>query len=256
MIDVSFDFTMDSPDYWKNFWDNNKGLGGGGCDPDSASKTLQKYHQLLWSKPLPCGETMNLTCGSESNYLTWNHFRFGSDSILASFRYQRNKDLLVKVAQSVSDYKSYMEDFVHSSYTIGGMIIFPKHINSINQRRGTNPFIRDRWDLTLECIRRYYSGEENPLNDVLKQDKEFFDLFIDFKGYTDFFLLQDCLSQDASSVKIWLGSGNLKENPIPQTIEEYLYWIETELSFVKKRNKRIEEYCKLNIGTASQADTK
>ena len=53
-IDVSFDFTMDSPHYWDPFWETDGGLGVGGSDPDSASKTLQRYHQTLWSRPLPC----------------------------------------------------------------------------------------------------------------------------------------------------------------------------------------------------------
>ncbi len=68
-IDVSFDFTTDSPGYWDGFWDRKDGLGVGGSDPDSASPTLQGYHQKLWSKELPCGEKMELKCGSGPNYL-------------------------------------------------------------------------------------------------------------------------------------------------------------------------------------------
>ena len=85
MIDVNFDFTSDSPHYWDNFWTNNGGLGGGNCDPDSASKTMQKYHQELWSKQLPNGERMELKC-ADNGALEWGGFRFGSDSIIASFR--------------------------------------------------------------------------------------------------------------------------------------------------------------------------
>lgn len=55
-LDISFDFTTDSPNYWDHFWETEGGLGVGGSDPDSASKTLQKYHQILWSRPLPCGK--------------------------------------------------------------------------------------------------------------------------------------------------------------------------------------------------------
>ena len=46
MLDVSFDFTSDSPRYWEGFWDGNGGLGYVGSDPDNASPMLQKYHQL------------------------------------------------------------------------------------------------------------------------------------------------------------------------------------------------------------------
>lgn len=46
-IDIHFDVRMDSH----------------GKDPDSASATMRAYHQLLWSKPLPNGQMMNLTQG-------------------------------------------------------------------------------------------------------------------------------------------------------------------------------------------------
>lgn len=68
-IDITFDFTTDTPKYWDNFWNDNV-LGGGSADPDAVSKTLQTYHQILWSKTLPNGEYMNLTSGKGSNYLT------------------------------------------------------------------------------------------------------------------------------------------------------------------------------------------
>lgn len=247
MIDISFDFTSDSPDYWRNFWDNNGGLGAGNSDPDSASKMLQKYHQILWSRKLPCGETMKLNCGSGSNYLTWKDFRFGSDSIIVSFRYKRKRELINAVASALLDYRSVMEDYIRRSYTIGGMTIFPKHRSSINQNKGRNPFIADRWDLTLECIRRYYLGETSPLFETLVRDKDFFDLFVDFKGYVDYFFFQDCVSDDYSKVKIWLGSGDLREDPFPKTAEEYLCWINTELQFVTKRNQRIDFFQKNDL---------
>ena len=242
MVDISFDFTSDSHNYWKNFWENNGGMGGGSSDPDSASKTLQKYHQYLWSKKLPNGEFMDLRCGSGAEYLTWKDVRFASDSIIVSFRYQRNRDLMESVAKAMPDYRSFVENYIHRSYTIGGMMIFPKHMGSINQRRGTHKLICDRWDLTLECIRRFYSGESSPLYSTLQREKDFLKLFVNFKGYVDYFFLQDCVSQDYSQVKIWLGKGNFDEEPLPRTVEQYLLWIESEMSFLNQRNKRIENY--------------
>ena len=109
MIDVSFDFTSDSPNYWDHYWDNNGGMGSGNSDPDSASKTLQKYHQLLWSKVLPNGEYMDLCCGTGPYYLTWKNFRFGSDSIIVSFRYQKNRELIESVAKALPDYRAFVE---------------------------------------------------------------------------------------------------------------------------------------------------
>ena len=134
MIDTSYDFTSDSPGYWNHFWENNAGLGGGSCDPDSVSKTLQQYHKILWSRQLPCGERMDLRCGSGLDYLTWKNYRFGSDSIIVSFRYQKNRALLEAVSKAVPDYRGFVEAYLRKAYTIGGMIIFPKHPNSINQR--------------------------------------------------------------------------------------------------------------------------
>lgn len=32
----------------------------GGKDPDIYSPTLREYHRLLWSKPLPCGQRLDL----------------------------------------------------------------------------------------------------------------------------------------------------------------------------------------------------
>lgn len=45
MIDISFDFRSDTPPE---------------LDPDAFSPTLRKYHQLLWSKPLPSGASFEL----------------------------------------------------------------------------------------------------------------------------------------------------------------------------------------------------
>lgn len=236
-IDVDFDFTLDTPCYWDGFW-NDSVLGGGRNDPDAASRTLQGYHQFLWSKPLPNGEEMNLTMGKGSEYLTWKNFRFGSDSILASFRYVRYRTMLEEVSKAIPNYHLFIEAFIHRAYTIGGSIIFPKE-NSINRARGVNPCIKDRWDLTLECIRRYYNNEESPLFETLIKNKDFFDLFVDFKGYIDFFYLQDCVSENYQSVNFWIGDGDFSKDPMPQTVEEYLIWIEKQLDFVKKRNCRI-----------------
>lgn len=186
---------------------------------------------------------MALTKGSGQTYLTWKDFRFGSDSILVSFRYKKCRELLKQVELSVPDYHAFVEGYLRKFYTIGGMIIFPRHRNSINQVKGCNRLICDRWDLTLECIRRYYVGVKSPLSWVLENDKAFFDLFVDFKGYVDFFFLQDCVSEDYNSVNIWLGNGDLQSDPLPKTAEEYLSWIDSEIAFLQKRNARIKEYC-------------
>lgn len=241
-FDVNFDFTMDTPDYWHDFWGKDPVLGAFNNDPDSASKTLKRYHKLLWSKKLPNGDYLDLKSGSGAYYLSWKDMRFGSDSITASFRYKNNKALIELVSKTVPEYRSFMEDYIHKSYTIGGMIIFPKRLGGINQSRGCNRRIRDRWDLTLECIRCYYNNEESPLYYTLKGDKAFFDLFVDFRGYVDYFFLQDCVSNDYKTVVNWLDNGFNSADVLPKSVDEYLRWISCQIDFVQKRNARIKRY--------------
>lgn len=228
MIDITFDFRSDTPI---------------GEDPDKYSQTLKTYHQMLWSKALPNGEEMELKKGKGLYYLTWRDYDFGSDSIIVELRYKKYKKIIDEVGRIVGDIEAYYEELVRRSYSIGGMIIFPKHTNSMNQARGRSPLISDRWDLTLECIRRYYVGEKSPLSKVIESDNWFYDLFVDFKGYVDFFFLQDCVSENYSEVDIWCGNASFEKSGLPETVEDYFDFIRKEHEFLDKRNNRIQEYC-------------
>lgn len=245
LIDVNFDFTTDSKGYWDDFWNRGDGLGACGSNPDKDSPTLRIYHQLLWSKLLPNGETMELKKGkwADYDYLTWKDMRFGSDAIIVDFRYYNNRQIIDQVFEILDDYKAYYENLIRKSYTIGGMIIFPKHPSSMNQNKGTNRKVSDRWDLTLECIRRYYKGEDSPLYKTILRDKVFYDLFVDFKGYVDFFFLQDCVTTDYSNVNLWCGDSSFTGSGLPKTVEEYFEFIKNEYAFLDKRNERIKKYC-------------
>ena len=222
-IDVHFDVQTDSR----------------GKDPDYASATMKSYHQLLWSKQLPNKEVMNLETGKDC-YLKWNGIYLGSDSITATFRNGRNKHF-EEFKKGITNYEEYEKRNLSKLYTIGGAIIFPQTHWSMNRARGCHPRICDRWDLTLECIRRYYAGEHSPLDRSLLESKQFFDLFLDFKGYVDFFLLQDCVDDDYN-VKFWLNTSLFESNPLPQTLESYKEWVQTQLDFAAKRNARIQQY--------------
>ncbi|MBR7163081.1 MAG: hypothetical protein IKD35_03810 [Clostridia bacterium] len=239
-IDVSFDFTTDTPSYWENYWDSE--MGKSSADPDILSKKMREYHKLVWSKELPNGSFLNLKFGTATQYLTWNEFRFGSDSIATSFRNKRNESLIKKVISAVPNYKEFIESYVRKTYTIGGVIIFPKMMGGINQTRGCNHKIRDRFDLTLECIRRYYNNDDSPLYEALLRNKKFFDLFLDFKGYVDFFFLQDLVDEDYNHVNFLIGNGSFEDSPIPRDVSEYLLWIEKQMQFVEKRNNRIKQH--------------
>lgn len=241
-IDVDFDFTNDTPNYWENFWGDDD-LGYSSKDPDSKSQTLRNYHRLLWSRELPCGKKMNLSDGKSKYYLKWDELYLGSDSILVSFRHEDKAKVLNEVRQKVADYHSFVEKYVRDFYTIGGMIVFPQHRYSFNCARGCNKRICDRWDLTLECIRRFYQGGESPLSKALDRDRDFFNLFVDFKGYVDYFFLRDCVDENYTHVDLWLGDEFFEKNPFPHNAEEYLNWISKEYDFLRKRNRRIMEFC-------------
>ena len=132
-VDINFDFTSDC-NYWEGFWERGDGLGHCLDDPDSESPTLRQYHQALWSKKLPCGSIFQLEFGSKSDYLKYGDMRLASDAITTGFRYRKNRKIIDQMAEA-KDYRSWRETDIRRSYTMGGMIIFPKHRNSINGQR-------------------------------------------------------------------------------------------------------------------------
>ncbi len=103
-------------------------------------------------------------------------------------------------------------------YTIGGMMVFPgNHVDgkmTINGSRMPSR-IRDRFDLTLECVRRYYANEPSPLSKTLALYADFFGLFGDLEGYVDFFFLEDLVNQATSTVKFMMPFEDFNTSPLP-----------------------------------------
>jgi len=216
-----------------------------GGDPDSTSPTLKKYHKILWSKPLPNGKTFDLYDDKSGAYLyhksELGEFFLGSDAITHSYRNQKRKNWIVKqIPEEVNE-------LFNAGSTIGAYIIFPnKRINgnhTINQARGVNSLIDDRFDLTLECIRLFYLGQKSPLYDTLLRYKDFFDLFDNFIGYIQFFLLDDMLDEN-KKVKFYLPFDNFKTRPTFSDISEYQLYKKRVINFINSRNKRIDNYMK------------
>lgn len=243
-IDVDFSFTDDTS-FWNMF--NANGSSRKCPDPDSYSPTLRSYHQKLWSKKLPNGYEMELTEDVDS-YLIWKDFRFGADSIVNMYFHRINNPLTDEIKQYLcnnanedgtkfNDFTSLYKDYLKKSYTIGGSIIFPTS-NSINVARGTS--LNDRFDLTLECIRLYYLGKESRLFDTLKENKPFFDLFENFKGYVDFFYLDDLVTDDYSAIKYFNSCTDIYNAKYPSSAEDWLALYKNQLAFVKNRNNRIK----------------
>ncbi len=113
-------------------------------------------------------------------------FSLSSDSVMQTFtRWPALKPITEQLPESEN------EAFMTIAYTIGAMMVFPgNQIDrkwTINQARGCNRSISDRFDLTLECIRRHYSGRGSPLSGTLSRYADFFALFGDFRGYVSFF---------------------------------------------------------------------
>jgi hypothetical protein len=230
MIDIAFDCSSDA----------------NGGDPDSKSPTLKAYHKLLWSKPLPSGIIFSLQDDVQGAYLHYKSASYevalSSDNIGHSYRdVKKMQQVIEKVPPSD------VESFWRLNCTIGAFIIFPgKKIEgsmTINQMRGVSPQIADRFDLTLECIRRFYSGLDSPMKETLDRYSEFFRLFESFQGYVDFFLLNDLL--DSTSMNIHFFT-SIKEPflapPLPQDVDEYLLYRKNSMDFIAQRNQRIAQW--------------
>ena len=80
-----------------------------------------------------------------------------------------------------------------------------------------------------------------------KRYSDFFDLFADFKGYVDFFLLQDLVSDDYSEIKYLHPFTEFATNSYPKTLDEYINYKNNTISFVTKRNLRIKNWCDNNL---------
>jgi len=169
-----------------------------GGDPDSTSSTLRKYHRMLWSKPLPKSKTFELHDNKHGAYLyhksELGEFFLGSDAITHSYKNHKRKYWLTK--QILSE----VDELFDTGSTIGAYTIFPNNKidgnHTINQARGVNSLIDDRFDLILECIRLLYLGQKSPLYGTLMRYKTFFDLFDNFIGYINFFLFQDLIDEN------------------------------------------------------------
>lgn len=234
IIDTSFSMYLDS----------------NGKDPDSYSETLNNYHHILWDKPLPNGSSFELIKKGIKKFslelkLKNEVITLSSDSIINSYS---NWNSMKEIIEEIN--KDDINTFRLLGSTIGGYIVFPsKKINklpTINAIRGMNHVISDRFDFTLECIKRYYNGTDSPLYNHLKRYDNFFELFINFESYVDFFLLND-LVDDNYNIKFWLPFTDFKITaPLPKSLKEYNLYKKNVINFIMKRNERLQKKIKLD----------
>ena len=231
-IDITFDFRSDAR----------------GKDPDTFSPTLRRCHKFLWSKPLPRGADFTLD-DSGPNYLyhrsdELGEFFLSSDAVIPAFL--REKRIANIISQIPLEER---ETFYSIGYTIGGMMVFPgNQIDgkmTINQARRCYGSIKDRFDLTVECIRRHYCGEPSPLDEVLARYADFFGLFKSFQGYVEYFLLQDLVSDDCSAERFSAPFEDFATSPLPGSVDAYRTYRQLAMDFIEARNLRISEYCRL-----------
>lgn len=231
IIDANFDFREESK----------------GRDPDRWSPTLQEYHRIIWSKLLPNGKAFILNKVSQNRLYyksELGEFYLSSDMVFYGFIRKCHRTEFIASNISESEIK-YFEKLTLN--TLGGTMIWPSiRINNkmtINGVRGFNRLIADRLDLTIECIRRYYLDEDSPLYEVFKRYSDFFSLFDNFRGFIDFFLLQDFID-DYEHVKFSIPFNNFEYSPLPKTINEYMQFIQHTTDLTIRRNKRIIESIK------------
>ena len=224
-IDIQFNVYSDTP--------RNK-------DPDTYSPTLRKYHQILWSKKLPNGNLFELDL-SIPKYLhhksALGEFTLSSDSICHTYSLSKSMKEIINTFP-----KKDIKTFFSLASTIGAYIIFPanrvENKMTINGARGLHKLIKDRFDLTLFCIKNFYENKKSPLSKTFERYTDFFELFDNFKGYSEFFLLNDLLNEDLS-INFFLPFNNFSGNPLPSNKEEYLIYMENVKSFINLRNHRI-----------------
>lgn len=88
LIDTTFDVRTDA----------------GGKDPDQHSGTLRRYHQLLWSKPLPSGVLFDLDDTVLGEYLVHRsalgEFFLASDAVIPTWQgWIQMESILAQVAR-------------------------------------------------------------------------------------------------------------------------------------------------------------
>jgi len=190
---------------------------------------------------LPSGVVFELVDSTPGVYLhhrsNLGEFWLASDSVIPTFRKE------ARLSQFLELIPEELATFLRLSYTIGGTMLFPGNRvggkNTINGARGFHPRIKDRFDFTIECIRRHYLNEGSPLGDVLARYANYFGLFGDFRGYVEFFLLQDLVTDDCSAVKYFSPFEDFNSPPVPESKAAYLDYRKLAVGFIDARNQRI-----------------
>ena len=218
-----------------------------GRDPDLSSPTLRRYHQLLWSKALPCGRPFTLDTVTPRRYLHHSS-ELGEFSLASDGGMPRYPDWSVMAPITAQVPNEENKSLLTAGYTIGGRIIWPRNKVdgkiTINGARGMHPRIKNRFDLTVECVRRHYLAVPSPMGRTMARYPEFFALFEDFRGYVDFFLLQDLVTDDYAGVRFLLPFDDFRTPAMPRDVDSYTSYCSAAIKFVTARNHRIGQWAR------------
>lgn len=223
-VDTSFDVRSDSK----------------GRDPDSSSQTLRRFHQQLWNGKLQSGDFFELT-RERGSYLqlttSFGEWNMTSDSIVNTYtQWSRASRIVGQVS------REELDSFLNVACTVGAYIVFPVRSDlkpTLNQARGTRRLIDDRFDLTLECIRRFYTRELNPLDNVLRAYADYFMMFQGFDEFVNFFHLNDLVDPVSGRVRFFLPFDDFTSPGVPSTVDEYTEYRGKCMEFIAARNSRI-----------------
>lgn len=226
-----------------------------GRDPDRDCERLYLWHRALWGRAVPGVGPFDLEViyhrgyGMSLGVPDGAEFWLGSDSIIPTWSapgWTRRfaADLVAEIARDSNE-------FYRIASTIGGYILFPRNRagqtgQTINESRGIRSAIADRFDLTLECIRRHYSepGAANPLGERLAYYDDFFALFGDFDTYVRFFLLDDLVIESRDAVRSLVTGHPLagfSASAVAANAAEYAEYRQRSIAFVTARNERIRQ---------------
>ena len=225
LVDVNFDVRSDA----------------NGKDPDQHSPTLRRFHKVLWSKELPIGERLELFDDHPGAYLyaevQGRPFTLSSDGVIPTFTMRKRLQAMLSALP-----QNELEQFRDLSYKVGAFMIFPSNCldgrMTINGAKGFNSRISDRFDLTLECIRRHFSNDVSPLSETLDLYRGWFELFVDFRGFVDFFLLQDFIKDDYR-VDFHMPFDDFKTIASPPDLPTYLLYKAKVAAKTNARSRRI-----------------
>lgn len=214
-----------------------------GKDPDSYSPKLRRYHQILWSKPLPGGALFTLITTRRYAYLyhqsNLGEFFLSSDRITQGLNW---------APDGSDEYFTPDQDAAYQSLanSAAGVMIWPGNKidrkMTINGARGFNRKIADRMDLTLECVRRNYQGEPSPLTETLNRYADFFALFEDFAGFVEFFHFQDLLTGHGEQVSFFTEFDDFAPSGKVQDPKIYAEFRRNHEQFLLARRERIRQW--------------